>query len=224
MGNDGGTIAKGQDLRAIYSGGDVTSHKLDDSDKARLNTCTLSSLPFYENGALEAVVSDYKGQLYLKEKVVELLLAKRLGEQPKLPHISSLDDVVELKIVWSKEGHMTCPVTSVSKTSQSRFCYLRTCGCVVGAKILDELRKHYKVSEDEVDGKQSECPLCGKEFVFNYDVVVVYPQGADQESFNTRNYTFLTGSLNLNHNKKKRRTKKRKRDHKETVKRAKVAT
>lgn len=209
MGNDGGTIARGQDLRAIYALGEVKNEKLDDSEKSRWNTCSLSSQPL----ALDTTVSDYKGNLYLKEKVVELLIEKKLGENgTTLPFLKSLDDLTELTISWNENGHVICPVTSVLKTSQSNFAYLRPCGCVVSYKILAELRKHYKVKEGEQEGKECDCPLCGKPFMFNYDVVIINPLSKEDEEFNQRNYGYLTETLGLSHSKKN--LKKRKREKK----------
>lgn len=202
MGNDGGTIAKGRDLKAIYGTEKKDGFKLDDQKQSLLSVCALTSLPLYDDGP-QKVVSDYKGLLYLKEKAIEAILDAKTGKQKRLPHIKGLDDLLELSIAWN-DGAMVCPLT---KQSESVYAYLRPCGCVMGSKILSELRLALKVKEDVVDGEKSDCPVCGKPFVFNYDVVVINPAGLAQDA-NDRNYKHLRDVLNVSHTKK---VKKRKR-------------
>lgn len=210
MGNDGGTIARGQDLRAVYdSVGKADLLVLDDKEKALFNTCALLSLPLYVDGVGEKVVSDYHGKIYLKEKVLEALLEKKLGKPAKLDHINGLGDVIDLKIKWDDQGRIVCPVTGTSKSSHSNLAYLRPCGCVFSNKLLTESRKHFKIPEDEPDSTTSECPLCGEPFTFNYDVVILNPHGSKEvESFNERNFIHLQ-LLHMNHSKKSKKRKKK---------------
>lgn len=213
MGNDGGTIAKGQDLRAVYSsvGEKAGLLVLDDNEKALFNTCALSSLPLYQYGVGQKVVSDYQGKLYLKEKILELLIEKKQGECMKLPHVNGLGDVLDLNIKWEDEGGIVCPVTGTSKSSHSNLAYLRPCGCVFSNKLLIEVRKHFKIGEEAEDRATSECPLCGKGFTFNYDIVILNPQMAEEpERFNERNYKYLQ-LLHMTHSKKSSKKRKKKR-------------
>lgn len=211
MGNDGGTIAKGQDLRAVYSAVKAGPLVLDDREKSLFSTCSLSSLPLFVDGKGQKVVSDHQGQLYLKEKILEHLVATK--SVPKHPHISGLADLVDLSIKWDN-GRMVCPVTG----SSTSMVYVRPCGCVFSNRLLSEVRKHFGVSDD-VDAAPSECPVCGAEFVLNYDVVMLNP-GRDAEllEFNERNYKYLQ-LRNLSHGKKRM---KRKREGRREGKRAKV--
>lgn len=213
MGNDGGTIAKGRDLKAIFGDNTQPGPSLDDEKGSLLSTCALSSLPLYD-GEANKVVSDYKGLLYIKEKMLEALLEKKLGKSKKLPHITGLDDILDLNITW-KKGEVVCPLTG---ESQVTFAYLRPCGCVMSMKILSELRLALKVKEDVTDGSKCECPQCGKTFYFNYDVVAVSKGSAKWDAWNERNYKYVREVLNVSHAKKSKKRKRK--EHKREVKKA----
>lgn len=211
MGNDGGTIARGQDLKAVYSQTPEQGPKvLDDGDKALFSTCALSSLPLFEDGVGHSVVSDFQGKLYLKEKMLELLLEKKVGGAEKLPHIAGLADLVDLTISWTADGHVLCPVTGTSKLSHSNLAYLRPCGCVFSNRVLTEMRVHFKISEEVDADHKSQCPVCEHEFAFNYDIVLLNPQNEAGERFNSETYEFLQ-QQQMSHRKKS--TKKRKKRH-----------
>lgn len=206
MGNDGGTIAKGQDLRAVYSTDNADPAVLFDGEKEIFNTCALSSLPLNHEGIAPKVVSDYKGNLYLKEKIIELLLEKKTKSSSKLPHVAGLGDVIDLNIKWSDDGSIVCPVTGASTDSHLSLAYLRPCGCVLGYKVLSDVRKHLKIRGGVDETAKSLCPVCGQEFAFNYDVVILNTLKENNE-FNERNLEYLR-KQGMSHSKKK--IKKRK--------------
>lgn len=207
MGNDGGTIAKGQDLRAVYSTELADPVVLYDNEKEAFNTCALSSLALFHDGVAQKVVSDYKGKLYLKEKMLEHLLAKKMGQNSKLTHVTGLGDLIDLNIKWSDDACVVCPVTGASTSNHLSLAYLRPCGCVFGYKVLTEVRKHLKIGDGVEESVVSLCPVCGKEFTFNYDVVRLNPQ-KDEEDFNERNYKFLQRK-GMSHSKKIKKKKKK---------------
>ncbi|GEQ68283.1 hypothetical protein JCM33374_g1950 [Metschnikowia sp. JCM 33374] len=217
MGNDGGTIARGQDLKAVYGNSSVAGQQhLDNLQHSLLAVCSLTSLPLYENGHGQAVVSDHLGNLYLKEKVLELIIRKKSsgkGTATKLPHINGLGDIVDVNVTWSPEGSVICPVTKTTPTKQSTFVYLRPCGCVFSSRLLGDVRRHRKVPSfpAKVDISQ-ECPSCMKPFSFNYDVVVLNPENDPQHAdFNKRNFAYLSEELFLGHAKKPLKKKDKRR-------------
>lgn len=216
MGNDGGTIAKGQDRNAVF--GTQTSNgplKLENHKDVLLSTCALSGLLLYQNGKGQRVVSDYKGRLYLKEKLLEFLLGDR--ENSVAAHIRSLKDVIELKITWTNNGRIQCPLTG---QDASRWVYLRTCGCLMSYAVLEQLRDVIGVEADDVMGKSDRCPVCDGAFQYNVDVVILVPAQDEKEelgntswaaTFNLRNYDHLEKVLELSHSKLEKKTKSRKR-------------
>lgn len=74
MGNDGGTIAKRQDLFSLHK--PKQKEALEDE---QVNVCAISYMPLSD-----PVVGDYKGFLYRKDKLIEYILAsKKLSENQK---------------------------------------------------------------------------------------------------------------------------------------------
>lgn len=216
MGNDGGTIAKGQDRNAVF--GTLTANgplKLENHKDILLSTCALSGLLLYQNGKGQRVVSDFKGRLYLKEKILEFLLGSR--ENSGAAHIRSLKDVIELKITWTDDGRIECPLTG---PDASRWAYLRTCGCLMSHAVLEQLRDVIGVEADEIMGKKDRCPVCDGAFQFNVDVVILVPAQDEKEElgktswaavFNLRNYDYLERELQMSHSKQEKKKKSRKR-------------
>lgn len=210
MGNDGGTIAKGQDLRAIYATRTETQDRLDHSDISVFNTCALSSLPLYDKDA-ETVASDARGNLYIKEKILEHLLLRKKGEAADtstFTHIRGLDDLTTLKIKRNAEGVIVCPVTGIQVLQKTLFCYLRGCGCVFAYKVLVELRKHFRIRDEEPEAQESECPVCASAFMFNRDIVILNPDRSEEAAvFNERNSKYLE-LKGLSHSGRKRKQKR----------------
>lgn len=226
MGNDGGTIARGKDLRAVFGPGDNNAASRVEEALSSMDTvCSLTSLPLSRKEKSHAVVGDYKGFLLLKEKLLEALLAKTLALNPRFLHIKSLKDIVDLKTHFNAEGILTCPITGVQRTKHRSFCYLRPCGCVFSAKVLADVRSHLKIDEDTEDALKSECPQCGGVFTFNYDIVMVNTdENATHEAFNYRNYNYITDQLHLTHAKKERKRKRSEGETKLKTKKTKTKT
>lgn len=116
-------------------------------------------------------MSDYRGRLYNKEDILEMLLDRASGKSTKhadivVPHIKSLKkDVVELQFSKDDKGVWICPLTQkeiVKETTGSRFVYMASCGHVFSEKGYKEL-------------DFSTCYLCDKEVDKELGVVIINP-------------------------------------------------
>ncbi|KAK6460911.1 Rtf2 RING-finger-domain-containing protein [Scheffersomyces coipomensis] len=220
MGNDGGTIAKRQDILSLHSqfnGSDSKSQQgADDIESTLLTTCAISSLPLYSLNGLVPIVGDYKGRLYIKEKILEYIIKQKFDKsslKPAYAHIKSLKDLIEVNIKWIKDDesdtyHIQCPVTKESQSFKASYAYLRPCGCVLSYKVLEEVSSSFTHTEVPFP---SLCPVCEKEFQFNYDIVIINPlKNTDNDEFNESNYKYLGDVLGLTHSKAIKQKKKSK--------------
>lgn len=192
MGNDGGTIAKRQDLFSLHK--PKQKEALEDE---QVNVCAISYMPL-----TDPVVGDYKGFLYRKDKLIEYILAsKKLSENQRkeLKHIRSLNDVVDIKVTW-KNQQIVCPVTETVRTKKIQFAYLRPCGCLMAYKLLEKIRGQFRDLDLE-NRPYSSCPNCSRSFQFDYDVVKL------GES-NEENHQYVTKVLKEYHSGKKRKLAK----------------
>ncbi|CAK7891865.1 hypothetical protein CAAN1_19S00430 [[Candida] anglica] len=205
MGNDGGTIAKRQDIISLHRELDAKNTGVNGLVDGEGPVCKISSLAF----SGEKVVGDYKGFLYIKEKVLEKVLenlrnkeqveGKKENDECELSHLRSLNDIVELQVTW-QDNQMVCPV-SVRKD----VCYLRSCGCVVSFRMLNEVKK--------AGESDSVCPSCSKEFSYTHDIVRM-DNSDERTEWNESKMKHLSEVLHVHHNKKpikekKKKTKKR---------------
>ncbi|PWZ03494.1 DUF602-domain-containing protein, partial [Testicularia cyperi] len=185
-GNDGGTIAKRDELvrtKAAEEKADPESARL-----ARWTQCFLSRSPLRP-----PVVSDPLGRLYNKDVVIENLLARHAGSAMDgstaagMSHIRGLKDLVELNLTpnpdyaspsaksESSEAKVVpyiCPLTSRQMNGIHRFVYIATCGCVVSQQGLRAVVTIESTSSSSSSNKDSSaldpdkvpCPSCGKPF------------------------------------------------------------
>jgi len=148
MGGDGGSIPTRADLVRYRE----KKRELDPNLAARLgwNFCTMTAQPLRE-----PLVADDLGNIYNKESILNYLLSKK--HDPAYAHIRSLHDVVTLQLTPNpslteadkKEigkddqsrlfFRWICPVTLIETNGKSRFCVLRSCGCVLSDKALREV-------------------------------------------------------------------------------------
>ncbi|KAK6198737.1 Rtf2 RING-finger-domain-containing protein [Scheffersomyces amazonensis] len=216
MGNDGGTIAKRQDILSLHSSlRNLESRQelLNENESTLLTTCAISSLPLYSTkGHIVPIVGDYKGKLYIKEKILEYIIKRKIDKSlpnPAFAHINSLKDLIDVTIQWIYQDGVwiiQCPVTKESKASKATYAYLRPCGCVMSNKVLEEISK---TSSKELP-YESLCPVCDKLFNFNYDIVIINPLNNEKSSkFNETNYRYISEVLGLTHSKdiKKKKSK-----------------
>ncbi|KAK3001624.1 hypothetical protein RJ639_020754 [Escallonia herrerae] len=123
-----------------------------DPNEQRLSkwlNCALTNEPLKR-----PVVVDFLGNVFNKEGLVEALLAKKL---PKgFGHIKGLKDMIPVEldsIRGVKDGgaRFQCPITGLEFNGKYKFYAIRTCGHVLSAKALKEV-------------KSSGCLVCRKEF------------------------------------------------------------
>lgn len=188
MGNDGGTIAKRQDLIGLEKS--TTKEALEDE---QMNLCSISY-----TALTDPVVGDYRGSLYRKDKIIEYLLSRKLQgkAEPHLAHIKSINDLVDVKITW-KNLQIVCPVTDTVRTKKTTFAYMRPCGCLMSYKAIEKVRQQFRDLELKKQPSGS-CPNCEQRFHFDYDVIKL--GNSDEE-----NHQYVTKTLQEWHNGKKKK-------------------
>lgn len=185
MGNDGGSIAKRNDIINLYKKEAESKSNYED-DFTVYTICKMSKKLLID----KPIVSDYKGNMFLKEEILRFLIRKGYKTDEEFAHIKNLGDIVDLKVKFEGEK-LICPVTKASRT----FIYSRNCGCVVDRKSMEDLIK------EEV----LRCPNCD-ESLEKIDLVVI-----NNDKINDINYDALK-SKGLNHAKKQKKSKKSKVD------------
>eukprot|EP01137_Pigoraptor_chileana_P025546 Opistho-2@7365 len=125
------------------------------------------------------IVACELGKLYNKEAVITFLLDRSKFAEHGLVaagHIRSLRDIVTLNLttnesaagsqVESADKYMdrqaskyVCPISGLEMNGRYKFCFLRSCGCVLSEKALREI-------------PSTTCHKCGKAYV-EQDVVVI---------------------------------------------------
>lgn len=198
MGNDGGSIQKRSDL--VKEAKADRQKELQDQLNAKdvLNKCALSG-----KDLMDPIVSDYRGKLYNKDTILEWLLDRDSfgkAEQSRVSHITSIGDVVELKITRDDKGQWSCPIAS---TSSGPYVYLVECGHVFSSGAMKALMGY--------DDKQ--CPECST--AFDYANLTRINPTAEQLTQQEERIKQLQ-SKGLSHSlKKKKDRKKRKKVAKE---------
>ncbi|CCF55734.1 hypothetical protein KAFR_0A02990 [Kazachstania africana CBS 2517] len=161
MGNDGGSINKHSNLKLSLGRED---EKINDEDLSQFNTTSRWKYCRLSNKQLELpIVSDYKGNLYNKEAILEWLLSQKKNEYThsqieQLKHIRKLNDVVELhnleEIKVGKEvASLKCSFgEDVFGSNSKTFIYLAKCGDVL------------PISTVKIQSNGNKCPACAKKF------------------------------------------------------------
>lgn len=184
MGNDGGTIAKRLDIINLYKKRDAEKDSFD--DKKEEFRCKLTKKLLKD----EIIVGDYKGNLLIKQLILEFLLNKEYKTNTSLGHIRSMNDLVDLKPSFD-DGDLVCLVSHVHEN----FVYLRTCGCILNKKLVQKL----------AEIEDSTCPKCNTPFD-SIDLVYINANETDMK-INDKNYQQLK-SQGLSHSKKTKKRKK----------------
>ncbi|KAF5189923.1 Prolyl 4-hydroxylase [Thalictrum thalictroides] len=138
-----------------------------DPNETRLSkwtTCALSYEPLKP-----PCVIDRLGNVFNKDSLVEGLLAKKLPKE-FAKHIKGLKDMFEIHLEKipgngeDEECRFQCPITGLQFNGKYKFFALRSCGHVLSAKALKEVKQ----------GKNSlGCIVCGREFNEDLDKIVV---------------------------------------------------
>lgn len=176
MGCDGGSIPKRHEV--VKSKTSQADDKNNDIS-SRWNFCALSGLRLKQ-----PIVACQLGHLFNKDSIIEYILDSRISTSSTsverscsyhiVRHIKSLKDVTELKLttVSSKSDQGTessssqkfaCPITNLEMNGKYKFCYLKTCGCVVSDRALKQIPG------------QHQCLLCSAPFNPNEDIYVINP-------------------------------------------------
>lgn len=212
MGADGGVKLQRKDL--------IKQKKLSEYDEAsaeaynkngKWTTCHLSNKPL-----AIPIVSDYKGNLYNKDSILEYILYPdtiSTNQKQLVEYIKSLKDIVELKIQTGNDNNaeFICPITgNVIGSNGITYVYLVSCGDVFAEKCLRE-----------VNGDDRNCPVCNQQYE-DQDVIVLNPISKKSiEHLEDRIQLLI--SRNLTHSmKKQKKQKKRKSEEAVTHKSKKV--
>ncbi|KAL3533109.1 hypothetical protein ACH5RR_006630 [Cinchona calisaya] len=169
-GGDGG--ATGAESRDCYLNMYATKKpdKVDPNEKrlSKWLNCSLSNEPLKR-----PVVIDKLGNLFNKEALVEALLMKKMPKE--FWYVKGLKDMIAVELdvipgVEDERGSVSgakfqCPITGLEFNGTYKFFALRTCGHVLSAKALKEV-------------KSSACLVCHKEFCESDKIVI---NGSEEE-------------------------------------------
>ena len=174
MGCDGGTIPKRDELVK-------TKKKPEEKDKqadsiGKWKYCFLSS-----EKLRKPIVSCDLGRLYNKESIIQYLLEKETNPNVFVKHIRNLKDVKELNLtekfnyeerlvedgqyIDTLDSKFICPVVGLEMNGKYKFCYLKSCGCVLSERALREVRS-------------DACHKCDKPYE-EQDIIVI--NGSEEE-------------------------------------------
>ncbi|KAJ9609732.1 Replication termination factor 2 [Cladophialophora chaetospira] len=172
MGNDGGSIPTRREL-VKEAARNPTASELKDKQKEHLahrwSTCPVSHKPL-----VKPVVSDYSGDLYNKDAIIQFLLPAEASSVDKEEYekfiqgrIKSLKDVVEVLFETehdekTKTDKWVCPITSKELGPNVKAVYLVPCGHVFSQEAIKEMKS---------DGK---CVQCATPYE-DRDVVPIFP-------------------------------------------------
>jgi hypothetical protein len=181
MGCDGGTIPRRDELVR-------TKKKPEQVDKdaeiaAKWRHCALTQQPL-----VPPIICCELGRLYNKEAVITHILEKGQGTEIA-KHIKGMKDVMELKLTENTEytgdgpekgdgyvdrqsAQYICPVVGIEMNGKYRFCYLRTCGCVLSEKAMKEV-------------SSATCHKCGAPYTAE-DVIIINGTDEDVEILRAR--------------------------------------
>lgn len=169
-GGDGG--ATGAESRDCYLNmyAEKKPDKVDPNEQrlSKWQNCALSSEPLKE-----PCVVDWLGNVFNKQSLVEALLGKKMPKE--FGHIKGLKDMFNIQLslipgiendgVFSAGSRFQCPITGLEFNGKYKFYALKTCGHVLSAKALKEV-------------KSSGCLVCHKEFTETDKIVI---NGSDEE-------------------------------------------
>ncbi|RVX67268.1 hypothetical protein B0A52_09305 [Exophiala mesophila] len=195
MGNDGGSIPTRREL-VKEAARNPSSSELKDKQKEHLShrwsTCPVSNKPL-----VKPVVSDYSGELYNKDAIIQFLLPAEVSSVDKEEYekfiqgrIKSLKDVVELQFEVdnaspNKTARWICPITSKELGPNVKAVYIVPCGHVFSHEAIKEMKG---------DGKCVQCATTYEE----RDIVPILPSTETDKSFVLSRIEVLK-SLGLTH-------------------------
>ncbi|SPO29221.1 related to Protein C20orf43 [Ustilago trichophora] len=175
MGNDGGSIAKRDELVRTKASFEKIDPEL--LRQSLWTVCSLSRQPLSP-----PVASDALGKLYNKDALLSHLLSRHEASTTSssakpvdsIPHIRGLKDITELKLTpntlyqppapgSSNDGAsvypFACPLSGKQMDGNQRFVYIATCGCAMSATGL---KTTIGATPDQPE--ETPCPVCAKPF------------------------------------------------------------
>ncbi|SPO29893.1 related to Protein C20orf43 [Ustilago trichophora] len=175
MGNDGGSIAKRDELVRTKASFEKIDPEL--LRQSLWTVCSLSRQPLSP-----PVASDPLGKLYNKDALLSHLLSRHEASASSsstnsvdpVPHIRGLKDITELKLTpnalyqppapgSSNDGAsvypFACPLSDKQMDGKQRFVYISTCGCAMSATGLKTT-----IGATPEEPEETPCPVCAKPF------------------------------------------------------------
>ncbi|CCH45381.1 Peptidyl-prolyl cis-trans isomerase-like 2 [Wickerhamomyces ciferrii] len=163
------------------------------------SSCTLTNEPLDI-----PIVSDYKGNLYNKESILEYLLNPddfTSNQKLLISHIKSLKDIVELKISKNQSNELICSITgNILGSNGIPYIYLVKCQDIFAKKCLTTIHKDCL-----------KCPVCDLEYSKD-DIIVINPE-IKEDIINQQERIEKLESLGLTHSLKKQKNKKKRKDN-----------
>ncbi|GAV90857.1 Rtf2 domain-containing protein [Cephalotus follicularis] len=162
-GGDGG--ATGAESRDCYLNmyAEKKPDKIDPNEQrlSKWSNCALSNEPL-----TEPCVIDRLGNVFNKQSLVEALLEKKLPKE--FGYIKGLKDMINIKLSMERDGEkFQCPITGLEFNGKYKFFALRSCGHVLSAKALKEVKMESRV-----------CLVCHQEFMEGDKFVI---NGSEEE-------------------------------------------
>ncbi|KIX94681.1 uncharacterized protein Z520_09727 [Fonsecaea multimorphosa CBS 102226] len=199
MGNDGGSIPTRREL-VKEAARNPTATELKDKQKEHLahrwSTCPVSHKPLRK-----PIVSDYSGDLYNKDAIIQFLLPAEASSVDKPEYekfiqgrINSLKDVVEVQFETehdekTRSDRWICPVTSKELGPNVKAVYLVPCGHAFSQEAIKEMKS---------EGK---CVQCGTPYE-ERDIIPILPSTEKDKALVIERIEALR-SLGLSHSLKK---------------------
>jgi hypothetical protein len=198
MGNDGGSIPTRREL-VKESAKNPSATDLKEKQREHLSH-RWSQCPVSHRALVPPIVSDYTGDLYNKDAILQFLLPDEVSPVDKSEYekfiqgrIKNLRDVVEVKFEVErdeveKRERWVCPITGKELGVSTRAVYLVPCGHAFSQEAITEM-------------KAEECAQCGTRYE-GRDVVPILPSSEGDKEVVLKRIEVLRG-LGLTHSLKK---------------------
>jgi Rtf2 RING-finger len=211
MGNDGGSIPTRREL-VKEAARNPTATDLKEKQREHL-AHRWSQCPVSHKALVKPIVSDYSGDLYNKDAILQFLLPAEVSPIDKEEYerfiqgrIKSLKDVVEVHFEVeyddrTKTEKWVCPITSKELGPSIKAVYLVPCGHAFSQEAITEM-------------KADQCSQCGTSYEPR-DVIPILPSNETDKDFVLKRIEGLR-SQGLSHSLKKAHGSKKRKANGET--------